>query len=156
MARKTIDEIRNIVQTVVKQVGSRCPFKIAKYLDIVVCSTYLADADGYWMEEQRVKGVLLNNELSYDRQSLVLAHEIGHAVMHYDINTSFMRAYTHFSTDSFEVEANLFAFELIFDESCEGESVDALINQYGLNKDEIQLMYERIEGQRKLGDYESW
>lgn len=156
MARKTIDEIRKIVEALIRKVNSRCPFKIAEHLNILVFHLPLDEVEGLWLHEKRIKAIILNKGMSLYRQRLVCSHELGHAIMHYDINEAFMRAYTHLSTDRYEIEANFFAFELEFNNLDEDITWDGLINRYGLNKEEITLMYKFLEGQRKLGDYDYW
>lgn len=46
-------------------------------------------------------------------QRFVCAHELGHVVLHPNVNTPFMKAHTLFSIDKFEKEANTFAVELL-------------------------------------------
>lgn len=148
MARKTNDEIRKIVDSLVRKVGTRCPFKIAEYLGIIIICQPMADLDGMWLQEKRIKAIILNKFLSSDRQRLVCAHELGHAIMHADINSSFMRTYTRLSTNRYEVEANFFSFELEFSGFDEDDTIDNIVERYGLNKYEIKLMNTYLEGQR--------
>ncbi|QBK24967.1 ImmA/IrrE family metallo-endopeptidase [Ureibacillus thermophilus] len=48
-----------------------------------------------------------------DKISFVCAHELGHAVLHHDANTPFLKRKTLFSTERIEIEANKFAVELL-------------------------------------------
>ena len=141
MVRRSINEIREVIEKLIKEVGSRCPFEIAKHLGIIVIHQPTGDLDGMWIYRNRIKAILLNDNLSYNRQCLVCAHELGHAIMHHDINSSFIRAYTHLSTDGYEVEANLFAIELLFN-SGEMSSFDELVNDYELDGKIVQLMLQ--------------
>ncbi|WP_244961036.1 ImmA/IrrE family metallo-endopeptidase [Bacillus paramycoides] len=46
-------------------------------------------------------------------KKFVCAHELGHAILHPDANTPFMRENTLFSTEKIEVQANYFATKLL-------------------------------------------
>lgn len=46
---------------------------------------------------------------------LVMAHELGHAILHRTENCYFIRNKTLLSTDKIELDANKFAIELLLD-----------------------------------------
>ena len=46
-------------------------------------------------------------------QRQVCAHELGHAILHRKINTIFLDTYTYIVTDKLEIQANMFAAELL-------------------------------------------
>ena len=49
--------------------------------------------------------------------NLVMAHELGHAILHRKENCYFMRNKTLLLNSKKEIEANLFAMELLIDDS---------------------------------------
>jgi len=154
--RKSIDEIREIVNKLVKKAGTYDSFKIAKFLDIDVLVMPLGKRDGYWAQDGRENVIVINENLSCERQQLVCAHELGHAVMHKELGGSLMRAYTKLSLRHHEIEANFFSFSLVFKNFVGGELIENVLAEYALKKEEIQLMYEYLEGQRSLDDYHTW
>jgi len=50
-------------------------------------------------------------------QRTVCAHESGHAVLHEEVNTLFLRKNTFLSVDRLEIEANTFAAFLLIDKN---------------------------------------
>ncbi len=48
-------------------------------------------------------------------KNIVLAHELGHALLHYHKSTCYLREYTLFPRGRIENEANKFAAELLID-----------------------------------------
>ena len=51
----------------------------------------------------------INCDLDEYQQKFTCAHELGHALLHPDLSTPFLRESTLFSVDKLEVEANRFA-----------------------------------------------
>ena len=140
MRHKSVDEIREIVDEIVKKVKSRNPFEIAEYLGILIIKKPMEDVDGMWLHQKRTKVILLNDSLNAGRQRLVCAHELGHAIMHPDRNVSSIRAYTSLITSHYEVEANYFAFELELKRLDEDATVDGVIIDYEMNDTEMKLL----------------
>jgi len=153
MRYKSVDEIRKIVDAVVKKVGSRDPFKIARDSGILIIKQPMDDAHGMWIHEKRIKAILINENLSPARQRLVCAHELGHAMMHPDENVASIRAYTSLITSHLEVEANYFAYELEFKRLDEDATVEGVIGDYEMNEDEVALLERYFrEGQESVED----
>lgn len=97
----------------VKKHETNCPFSIAKNKGIIVMYQDLGSAWGHYFMYKRVPIININSNLDPHTQRIVCAHELGHAVLHRDINTSFMRNHTLLSVDKIEVEANTFAAHLL-------------------------------------------
>jgi len=155
--RKTIDEIRKIVDDLIRKADTWDAFKVAKYLGIKVLFLPLENGkDGFWIQDGREKRIVINGNLPLDRQRLVCAHEIAHEVMHHEIGGALMRAYTRLSVAQHEIEANFFAFDLEFRNLDTDVRIEEVLEKYALKKEEIQLMYDYLEGQRKLDDYHTW
>lgn len=83
-------EIKIIVNKLVKKYKTRDPFVLASCLNI---STNLwplhKDIKGLYQNFQRNKLIYINDNLLYEQQRIVLAHEIGHAVLHKELNVCF-------------------------------------------------------------------
>lgn len=107
-------EIKTIVNRLGNKYKTRDPFELASHLNI---STYLwslhKDVKGLYQSFKRNKFIYINDKLSYSQQRIVLAHEIGHAVLHKELNVCFLEANTFFIKNRFETEANVFAAELL-------------------------------------------
>ncbi len=94
------------------------PFEIAEEKGITLLYEPLGKTLGYYSCYKRIQFIHINNTLNERTQKFVCAHELGHALLHRDSNTSFLKANTFYSIDRIEVEANTFAVELLLtDES---------------------------------------
>ena len=89
------------------------PFYIAKCKGIQIIFEPLGNIYGYYNYYKRIKMIHINERLNETLQRFTCAHELGHALLHHDINTSFLKSHTFFSTDKIEREANTFAVELL-------------------------------------------
>lgn len=106
-------DIKNIVAKLIKKHGTNDPFKIAKGLGIQIHFENLGSTLGYYSKHFRIPIIHINETTTEDRQKFICAHELGHAILDPDTNTSFLKAHTFFSTDKKEREANTFAVELL-------------------------------------------
>lgn len=110
--------IRARVRHLVQKYGTRDPERLAKELGIyVVRKEYSPHTKGYFIRIHRNKFITVNSTLDHYSQKIVLAHELGHAVLHYNFDVRFIREYTLFPIGKYEIEANKFAAELLIDES---------------------------------------
>lgn len=100
--------IKEAVDSICSKCGSRDPFEIARQKRILVLYECLGTIRGFYSKANRQKFIHINRELPRELQSIVCAHELGHAVLHPNANTPFLRANTFFSVNRFEIEANKF------------------------------------------------
>lgn len=91
-----------------------CPYQLAESLKILVLHHDLHhEINGYYKYDRRNQYIVINNNLDEHMQRVVCAHELGHAVLHKNINTPFMKKNTFLSVQRVEREANRFAAELL-------------------------------------------
>jgi len=109
--------IRARVKHLIKKYETRNPLLIAKSLNIhVVYKEYSPCTKGYYIKILRNKFIIVNSTLDEYSQKIVLAHELGHAVLHSSEPVYFIREHTLFPIGPYEVEANRFAAELLIDD----------------------------------------
>lgn len=96
-----------------KTYNTNDPFKLARSLGIVIIFLDLGDTYGFYRCYKRVKTIVINSELSEWLKRYVCAHELGHALLHADINTAFLKKNTFYSIGRIEREANEFAVNLL-------------------------------------------
>lgn len=89
--------------------GTRDPFRLCEALNIIVLFEPLGTVRGYYSKSYRFKVIHINQNLPEQKQLFTCAHELGHALMHPNACTPFLREHTLFSVDKLEVEANRFA-----------------------------------------------
>lgn len=106
-------EIKEIVQTLSGEKGTSCPFKLSKILKIGILYENIGTMMGYYSKDYRFKFIHINQNLSKRKQRFVCAHELGHAILHPDVNTPFLTQHTLFSKSKVERQANIFAVELL-------------------------------------------
>lgn len=126
---------REKVKSLVKKFKTRDPFAIAKGLGIIIKYKYLSDdyPKGMFKKMLRRRYIILNmNKISNENElRVVMAHELGHAVLHNSDSAFFLHDHTFYSRGRFEKEANAFAAELLIDPSI----IDELyIDSYSLNQ----------------------
>ena len=113
-------EIEYIVSKLLRQFNTRNPFSIARYLNIEVLFTELGSSCGCYLYLKKHRCIIINSDLSEYEQRIVMAHELGHAVLHTKMNYYFMRNKTYLNTSKYEREANTFsAYLLISDDDIE-------------------------------------
>lgn len=115
--KQKVDELR-------KFYGQTEPIKLANYLGIeLIFSTNLRNVLGMYTKINQAPFIFINENLSESVQKLVIAHELGHAILHSDE----IKEDLFISDDlsnlgrkliiSYEHEANLFAAFLLINQS---------------------------------------
>lgn len=110
--------------------GTGNPEKLSKELHIeIIRKEYSTYTKGYFIKTLKNKFIVVNSNLDKYSQSIVLAHELGHALLHSSQDIYFIREQTLFPVGKYEVEANKFAAELLIDDS----------EIYSLKKSELSI-----------------
>lgn len=102
-------DIKQFVRSLVSENGTFSPFEIAENKRIIIQMEPLGTIRGYYSKTLRTKFIHINCDLDEYQQKFTCAHELGHALLHPDLSTPFLRESTLFSVDKLEVEANRFA-----------------------------------------------
>ena len=125
-------EICDSVKAIIKKYQENDPIRLCRYMDIVLLSKPLGTGEnsikGFFFEQSRIKSIIYNNDMSDIFQRIVIAHELGHAVLHSNKGVRTFHDVTVFNQSSIlEKEANLFAAELLLDDE---EVIDILNDDY--------------------------
>ena len=145
------NDIQKIVSYYVNKFETRNPFEIASNLKIEVQIGPLGSRCGCYMYLKRHRCIFLNENLEEHERRLVMAHELGHAIMHRKENCYFIRHKTLFLSDRIEIEANRFAAELlvpddlIYRTEYEGFTARQIAYAEGLNEELLRLKFNRKE-----------
>ncbi len=106
--------IRLRVKNLIERCGTRNIFKICNKLNIEVIFLDLGNIKGFYNSAVGNKFIAINERLTEWEVKIVLAHELGHALLHSDRCTRFMMDYTKIiRTAKQEREANEFAAYLL-------------------------------------------
>lgn len=124
--------IRAKVKYLIRKHNTRNPEIIAKEAGISVeYKPYSNDTKGYFINIMNNKYIVVNENLDENNRRIVLAHELGHAMLHGEENIYFIREHTMFSTGIYETEANKFAAELLIDSK---DIEDVMIHESDINR----------------------
>lgn len=112
-----LDSIKNIVNDLVTEFKTRNPFELCDCLNIPILYEPLGNIKWFFQNTLNTPIIHLNSNLDEYEVNFVLSHELGHAVLHKDLNVYFLKHYTFSTTDKYENEANKFTSELLIKDS---------------------------------------
>lgn len=128
-AKINIETIADEVSRVVRFYDETDPYRLAKAMRIIVSyepmGLYDGCCKGFFIVHRRKKHITINSDLPEELQRVVLAHEIGHSVLHCSTGTMapFHETALFDTVDFREYEANIFASELLLSDE---DVLDAL------------------------------
>lgn len=105
-----------VAERLVARFKTRNPFEIAEYLDLIVLNVPLNEVEGFTQKIGRQSLIYLADDLSPNQRKLVCAHELGHICMHDGLNRIYLARNTQAVLSRYEVEAQHFAVDLLFDD----------------------------------------
>lgn len=129
-----------------KTYGTTDPFRIAKALGICVFFYPLGKAAGMYKYLEHTKCIFINSDIGDEKFiRVVMAHELGHAVLHWKENCCFMAHKTLLLTSRVELDANKYAAHLLISEEALREYTDCTVEQIadciGVSKELVELKY---------------
>lgn len=136
-------DTKSYAEMLCKKYKTRNPFEIADSMNIIIHYMNLGKSTkGLCYNKKRIKQIFLHDNLNEWEEQFVLAHEIGHLVMHPNHNAPFLQT-TFFSRSRYEFEAHKFAAELLISDSdlnqYKGYTIEQIAKIYGLPKEVIEL-----------------
>ena len=147
-----MQDIKKIVNYYKRKYNTSDPFEIADRLNILYQFGDLK-YEGCYVFLKNHRYIFLNRNLSYHDKQLVMAHELGHAILHRKENCYFIRNKTLLLNSKNEIEANKFAMELLISDEVLLEYQDCTIDQVaratGYQKNLIEL---RMKGYTCTGE----
>jgi Zn-dependent peptidase ImmA (M78 family) len=114
-----ISQIKGIVNTLVNTYHTRDPFIIAeeKEINVFFMSNEHFSAKGTFIRTSSANLILIKKNLTEADKRFVVAHELGHIFLHPELDFYFISEYTYFPISRFELEANVFATELLIEDN---------------------------------------
>lgn len=106
---------RRLIRYYERMIGNRDPVKIAEYANIRIAILPLGEIAGNYKLIKRKRWIFVNDNIPTDSPlfKVVVAHELGHALLHRKENCAFIKNKTLLLTSGIEREANLFAASLL-------------------------------------------
>lgn len=137
--------IKNKVENLINTYNTTNPIDIVKELDITLIHAPLGSIWGMYKYIKRNKTIYINSDLGEFEQRFVLAHELGHAVLH-PKSTCFFTNTLNSNKLKKEYEANIFASELLITDIdklwLRGYSLNQLAAYYNVPTDLIKFKFD--------------
>lgn len=107
-----IFDFYKIVKDLVQKYNTRDPFRIAKEMNAIILKVPLKGINGFYHTYLDQDLIYINDDLTDEEQIIVCAHELGHMVLHHDIDSVFLDS-PLVEPGTIELEANAFALQLL-------------------------------------------
>ena len=138
------ERIRRVVAYYIRIFGTSNPFEIADRLNVLYQIGNLKQ-EGCYIFLKNHRYIFLSNQLPHEELILVMAHELGHALLDRKSNCYFIRNKTLLLNSKLERRANLFAAYLLIPddmiEEFEGYTVEQMSLCTGYPKELIELRF---------------
>lgn len=107
-------QILKTIENINLRYGTLDPKQICDILSISITKADLPKGtNGFFFSVAGKKAIIINSALSKKEETYCLAHELGHALLHEQLNWAFLSQSTCFVTEKYEREADLFAVHLL-------------------------------------------
>lgn len=140
-------KILRFIQYYTRLCDTNNPFIIADYLNIEVFRCPLGRIAGYYKYLKKHKCIYINSELEDNFSKVVMAHELGHAILHAKENCAFMSRKTLLLTSKIERQANIFAAHLLITDEMLSNYIGCTQEQFcsctGYPKELIELRLQK-------------
>ena len=140
------EKIRRLAAYYIRHFQTNNPYQIAEQLNIRLFRYPLGPIAGQYQYLEHTRCIFLNSDIEDERfLRIVMAHELGHAILHMKENCCFMKNHTLLSTSRIERQANLLAAELLIPESIlfeyAGYTITQIAQAEGWNKELLELKF---------------
>lgn len=137
---------KELVTRLTRKYHTSDPCELMDYLGIEHFEVPLGHRLGCYMLIQRSKCIFINSDITSDVvHNIVCAHELGHAIQHPEIDSSYIGDFTIYSKTQIEVEANKFAAELLLPDDIkkeyEGMTIDQIAASLNVMPELVKLKY---------------
>lgn len=121
------------------------PFSLLQAMGVKTFLLPMEGINGIYKTIHEIPMVFINNNLSEDEIRFVAAHELGHVVLHGELNRFFMDRYTLMRSSIYEQQADLFAVCLLhpFPEDVidDVDNLERLSHKLGISVDLAHAYY---------------
>lgn len=139
------------VERLIAKYGTRNPELLAKELGITILRKPFKNNIGFFKKVSGKKFIVLNSNLDQATQDIVLARELGVAILTSNTKGDYTDKCISFTSMDFETEANKFAAELLISEKdianehLKDFTLDQLARYYGFPKQLIEHKFNKLK-----------
>lgn len=144
--------IKEIVEGLIEVYGTRDIYKLLELLDVsLVRKEFKTKIKGRFLRNVfDDEFIFVSNKLSEIEEKIVIAHELGHLILHTDLSTSYYTENHLLIKNKYEIEANKFAAELLIPDDLDFSIYDSItMTQMGCL---LEVPEKLIELKFKIGD----
>lgn len=142
--------IKNIIDGLVEMYNTRNVYELIDLLGITIIRKNYSNSNKkarFFRNSLGDEYIFLDNNLNEYEEKYVLAHELGHAILHTDLSCEYFY-FSNINSDKIEFQANYFATELLIDDKSLDKEflMDKSINQLAcyLGVPEQMVLYKFI------------
>ncbi len=144
-----MDRIKKITQAITQKYGTNSPFELCDLLGVQVVYTELPlKVKGFCIRLLQNHVIVLNQDLTMQESRVVCAHELGHYLLHGNMNALEIEENTNLCLPRYEREADYFAACLLLQEECLQEqgpfdvmTVEHVATMSGVPEDLVRLRF---------------
>lgn len=128
--------MKSVVDKLKRKQQTNDPLQIADNLGYLIISAHLEGIRGFYQHIKRQNIIYYDVGLPPEEVRFVVAHELGHSILHRGMNRVFLDHNTLVISDRYEREANCFAALLLYNDEdlypLSGFSVEQVATALGL------------------------
>lgn len=152
-----MNTITKLIKELISKTNETSPRKICAYLGITILTLELGSTYGFKTNSYGVSVIYVNSFLDVPLQQFIIAHELGHIILHKGINMPFFKGPSkNRLAPRTEAEANMFAIILLLIDYFQDDSnlitipTEKIMAQIGLPKQLNYLFFDTIEQYKKF------
>jgi len=141
--------IKEIVDGLVEMYGTRNVYEILDKLEVTLIRKKLFknEKGRFYRDILRHETIFISDTLSEQEEKIVIAHELGHLILHTHLSTSYYTENQLINKNKLEVEANKFAAELLIPDDVniyEYETIQQLACYLEVPEELVRLKYKDV------------
>lgn len=147
-----MNQIESLCNGLKQDYNTADPFELCEQMEIDVLFVRLPmHIKGFYCNIADCRIVYINNRLGESERRVVCAHELGHALLHTELNIMFINHYTNLKTARYEQEADYFSACLLIDNSllessCGLSTVADIASCAGVDEKLVEFRFRRFTG----------
>ena len=144
------EDIKTIVNKLIKKYKTNNIYELIRSLDISIFELPFDEEIGMYKFIKNNKVIIISEGLQEETKRFILAHELGHAILHRKENCFYLKHNTLAKTNTYEVEANKFASELLINDNelkeCSGNNftIEQLACYFKVPSELIEFKFKSI------------